>query len=128
MRTSVFEKIKSNCRLLNNKLKTAGDIMLVKNKIPIVNENDSVATEEISFGDNDTLAGMITGLVDASRFVMLTDQIGICTSNPNINQSAKLVSEINLDKDDLDFLNNYYNEDIKLYSRIPIGGIKLLKD
>ena len=69
--------------------------------VPIVNENDSVATEEISFGDNDTLAGMITGLVDASRFVMLTDQIGICTSNPNINQSAKLVSEINLDKDDL---------------------------
>jgi len=69
--------------------------------VPIINENDSVSTEEISFGDNDTLAGMVVGLIDASKFIMLTDQIGICTNNPNIDDSARLVSEINIDEDDL---------------------------
>ena len=45
-----------------------------------------------------------------------------------INKSKKTYSINNLTKDDLDFLNNYYNEDIKLYLRLPIGGMKLLKD
>ena len=49
-------------------------------------------------------------------------------SNKKINESKKTYSINNLTKDDLDFLNNYYNEDIKLYLRIPIGGMKLLKD
>ena len=86
--------------------------------VPIVNENDSVATEEISFGDNDTLAGMIVGLVDASKFIMLTDQIGICSKNPNIHSDAKLVEEINIDKDNL---SKYMEEESGLLGR---GGIK----
>jgi hypothetical protein len=45
-----------------------------------------------------------------------------------INESKKTYSINDLNKDDLDFLKNYYNEDIKLYLRIPIGGVKLLKD
>ena len=49
-------------------------------------------------------------------------------SNKKINESKKTYSINNLTKDDLDFLNNYYNEDIKLYLRLPIGGMKLLKD
>ena len=48
--------------------------------------------------------------------------------NKKINESKETYSINNLTKDDLDFLNNYYNEDIKLYLRTPIGGIKLLKD
>ena len=48
--------------------------------------------------------------------------------NKKINESKKTYSINNLTKDDLDFLNNYYNEDIKLYLRLPIGGMKLLKD
>lgn len=86
--------------------------------VPIVNENDSVATEEISFGDNDTLAGMIVGLIDASKFIMLTDQIGICDSNPNENPLAKLVPLINLDMDDL---SNYTKGKSGVLGR---GGIK----
>ena len=49
-------------------------------------------------------------------------------ANKKINESKKTYSINNLTKDDLDFLNNYYNEDIKLYLRLPIGGMKLLKD
>ena len=50
--------------------------------VPIINENDSVSIEEISFGDNDTLAGAIVGLVDADRFVMLTDEEGVFSQDP----------------------------------------------
>ena len=64
--------------------------------VPIVNENDSVATEEISFGDNDTLAGALSGLVNADRFIMLTDQEGICSEDPRSNPSAILLKEIDL--------------------------------
>ena len=49
-------------------------------------------------------------------------------SNKKMNESKETYSINNLTKDDLDFLNNYYNEDIKLYLRLPIGGMKLLKD
>ncbi len=45
--------------------------------VPIVNENDTVATEELRFGDNDTLAGLVTHLVDADLLVLLTDQEGL---------------------------------------------------
>lgn len=70
--------------------------------VPIVNENDSVATEEISFGDNDTLAGALSGLVNADRFIMLTDQEGICSEDPRSNPSAILLKEIDLDDPNLD--------------------------
>jgi glutamate 5-kinase len=59
--------------------------------IPIVNENDSVATDEIRFGDNDTLAGLVANLVEADLLVLLTDQLGLYDSNPNSNSEAKLV-------------------------------------
>jgi hypothetical protein len=48
--------------------------------------------------------------------------------NKKVNESKKTYSIDDLTKDDLDFLNNYYNEDIKLYLRLPIGGMKLLKE
>ena len=65
--------------------------------VPIVNENDSVSTEEISFGDNDTLAGAIVGLTDADRFVMLSDQKGVYSQDPRKEKNVKLLSTINLD-------------------------------
>ena len=67
--------------------------------VPIVNENDSVATEEITFGDNDMLAGALTGLIQATRLVILTDQKGICDSNPTTNKNSKLLREIDLERD-----------------------------
>jgi glutamate 5-kinase len=59
--------------------------------IPIINENDTVATEEIRFSDNDTLAGLATNLVDAEIMVILTDQQGLYECDPRLDPSARLV-------------------------------------
>ena len=67
--------------------------------IPIVNENDSVSTEEITFGDNDMLAGALSGLVSADKLIILTDQQGVCDSDPKENKSADLIPLIDLDQD-----------------------------
>ena len=59
--------------------------------VPIVNENDTVATEEIRFGDNDSLAGSVVNLIEADLLVVLTDQVGLYDSNPSINPDASLI-------------------------------------
>jgi glutamate 5-kinase len=64
--------------------------------IPVVNENDTVATEEIRLGDNDTLAALAVNLVEAELLVILTDQDGLFDSDPRRNAGAKLVSEAEL--------------------------------
>jgi len=61
--------------------------------IPVVNENDTVATEEIRFGDNDTLAAMVANLVEAGLLLILTDQEGLYERDPRNDQSAKLIHE-----------------------------------
>lgn len=61
--------------------------------IPIINENDTVATDEIRFGDNDTLAALVANLVEADLMVILTDQQGLFTADPRSNPEAELVSE-----------------------------------
>jgi len=68
--------------------------------VPIINENDTVAVEEIRFGDNDTLAGQVAHLVDADLLVILSDVDGLFTEDPRKNPSATLIpliSEINED-------------------------------
>ena len=62
--------------------------------VPVINENDAVATEEIRFGDNDTLAALVANLVEAELLIILTDQQGLFTSDPSVNADAQLVSEI----------------------------------
>ena len=59
--------------------------------IPIINENDTVATEEIRFGDNDALAGQIAHLIDADLLVILSDVNGLYEADPYLNPSAKLI-------------------------------------
>ena len=59
--------------------------------IPIINENDTVAVEEIRFGDNDTLAGQIAHLIDADLLVILSDVNGLYEEDPHLNPSAKLI-------------------------------------
>jgi len=61
--------------------------------IPVVNENDSVATEEIQFGDNDHLAGLVTNLIEADLLVLLTDQEGLYEQDPRHVSGARLISE-----------------------------------
>jgi glutamate 5-kinase len=64
--------------------------------IPVVNENDTVATEEIRLGDNDTLAALAVNLVEAEVLVILTDQDGLFDADPRQNAGAKLISEAEL--------------------------------
>lgn len=61
--------------------------------IPIINENDTVATAEIKFGDNDTLGALVTNLIDADTLVILTDQRGLYTADPRRNPEARFVHE-----------------------------------
>ncbi len=61
--------------------------------VPVVNENDTVVTEEIRFGDNDTLAALVANLIEADVLVILTDQDGLYDSDPRTNPDAKLISE-----------------------------------
>lgn len=59
--------------------------------VPVINENDTVATEEIKLGDNDTLAGLVSNLVDADLLVILTDQDGLMTADPRHDPHATLI-------------------------------------
>ncbi len=62
--------------------------------VPILNENDAVATEEIKFGDNDSLSARVAQCVDADRLVILTDVQGLYDKDPSANSRAKLVKKI----------------------------------
>lgn len=62
--------------------------------VPIVNENDTVADDEVRFGDNDRIAALVANLIDADVLVMLTDTEGLFTSDPRIDADASLIEEI----------------------------------
>ena len=70
--------------------------------VPVVNENDTVATDEIRFGDNDSLAALVANLVDADVLIILTDQNGMYTADPRVTADAELVSESAVDNSLLD--------------------------
>lgn len=65
--------------------------------VPVINENDAVATEEIRFGDNDTLAALVANLIEADLLIILTDQLGLFDSDPSVNPEAILISQISSD-------------------------------
>ena len=62
--------------------------------IPIINENDTVATEEIRVGDNDNLSALVANLIDADLLVLLTDRAGLFTADPKHNPDAQLVTNV----------------------------------
>jgi glutamate 5-kinase len=62
--------------------------------VPVVNENDAIADDEIRFGDNDRLAALVAHLVDADVLVLLTDAPGLLTADPRLDPSASLIEEI----------------------------------
>ncbi|MFT6431508.1 MAG: glutamate 5-kinase, partial [Halopseudomonas sp.] len=70
--------------------------------IPVVNENDTVVTDEIRFGDNDTLGALVTNLVEADLLVILTDRDGLFTADPRSNPQAELIREAMADDPSLD--------------------------
>ncbi len=69
--------------------------------VPIVNENDTVATEEIKFGDNDTLAALVANLVGATKLIILTDQGGVYDADPRKDSSASLIDSIHVENEKL---------------------------
>ena len=63
--------------------------------VPIINENDTVVTDEIKFGDNDTLGSLVTNLIEANALVILTDQAGLYSADPRKQPDARFISLAN---------------------------------
>ena len=70
--------------------------------VPIVNENDTVVTDEIRFGDNDSLAALVANLIDADILVILTDKDGLYSANPDLKPDAHLIAQAMADDTSLD--------------------------
>ena len=68
--------------------------LLKLNVIPVVNENDTVSTYEIEFGDNDRLSALVCALIKADLLILLSDIDGLYTDDPNINSDAKMISVV----------------------------------
>ena len=62
--------------------------------VPVINENDTTTTDEISFGDNDLLAAQVAVLLGADRLVVLTDTEGLYTADPRRDPEARLIEEV----------------------------------
>ncbi|MBT4162496.1 MAG: glutamate 5-kinase [Gammaproteobacteria bacterium] len=86
------DDLRSRQRYLNarNTLKQLLDLGVV----PVVNENDTVVTDEIRFGDNDTLAALVANLIEAETLLLLTDQRGLMSANPAEVSDAELIREM----------------------------------
>jgi glutamate 5-kinase len=85
--------------------------------IPVVNENDTVSTDEIEFGDNDTLSAVVATLVHADLLLILTNTDGVFTADPHIHLSAQKVPKVMNASDDLK------NVDLKGSSKMGSGGM-----
>lgn len=86
--------------------------LLALGVIPVVNENDTVATDEIRFGDNDTLGGVVANLIDADLLTILTDQSGLYEQDPRQFPAAKLIVQTEASDSRLDE-----------YARGPAGSL-----
>lgn len=87
-------------RYLN--VKGAIETLLEYGIVPIINENDAVVTDEIRFGDNDTLAALTANLISADVLVILTDQKGLYNDNPRQNPNAEFISEAQVSRKDIE--------------------------
>lgn len=77
--------------------------LLKMGAIPIVNENDTISTYEMEFGDNDTLSAIVAGLIDADLLILLSDIDGLFTDDPNKNKDARFIEVVEkIDSDLLD--------------------------
>ena len=78
----------------HEKFKNTMSKLLELGAIPIINENDTVATEEIVFGDNDTLAALVAESVRADLLILLSDIDGLYTADPHSDENARLIPEV----------------------------------
>ncbi len=86
--------------------------------IPIVNENDTIATTEIKYGDNDRLASRVAQITDADTLILLSDVDGLYTKNPKVFKDSKLIKEVDDLKKDLKEIN------IKGINEFGSGGMQ----
>ncbi|WP_019557054.1 glutamate 5-kinase [Thiomicrorhabdus arctica] len=87
-------------RYLN--VKNTIETLLEYGVVPIINENDAVVTDEICFGDNDTLGALTANLISADVMVILTDQDGLYNDNPRENPNAQLITEAQVSRKDIE--------------------------
>ncbi|MBI2082068.1 MAG: glutamate 5-kinase [Deltaproteobacteria bacterium] len=108
--------LEDRARFLN--AKHALTALLHQGIMPIINENDTVVTEEIRFGDNDNLAALVTNVIEADLLVLLTDRDGFYTADPDHDPEAKIIPVVeNVDDD----FFSYASDTAK---NISIGGMK----
>ncbi len=69
--------------------------LIERGVVPVINENDTIATDEIKVGDNDNLSALVANLIDADLLVLLTDQPGLFTSDPRHDDNAQLIKVVN---------------------------------
>ena len=84
-----------------NARSTIGNL-IDQNIVPVINENDTVADDEIRFGDNDTLAAMVANLIEADYLVLLTDQTGLFSDDPRKNKKTNLIQHAFIDDNRLE--------------------------
>jgi glutamate 5-kinase len=82
----------SRTRYLN--ARRALDCLLAQRAVPIVNENDTVSVDEIKLGDNDSLAGLVVGLIEADLLVILSDVSGLYTADPRLDPAATKIDRV----------------------------------
>ncbi len=109
--------------VLNNDIKQINvtntiNTLLSHNIIPIINENDSVSTDEIQFGDNDILASIVARICDVDLLAILTDEDGVYDKNPQTNSDASFIFELSHISDDM------INDASEALSSSSKGGMK----
>jgi glutamate 5-kinase len=82
--------------------------------VPVINENDTVATDEITFGDNDMLAALVAGLVGADTLILLTDTGGLYTADPRTSSDARLLERVERITEEVEELAGETGSDLAL--------------
>ncbi|HLR60448.1 MAG TPA: glutamate 5-kinase [Pseudogracilibacillus sp.] len=75
--------------------------LLARNILPIINENDTVVIDELTFGDNDMLSALVSGFIHADELIILTDVNGIYDKNPKLHANAQKISNLNVITDQM---------------------------
>src|SRR5215211_4825375 len=94
MRPTSMEELQAASAVGQGKLYRTYDELLQERVLPVINENDTTTTDEISFGDNDFLAAQVAILIGADRLVLLTDTGGLYSADPRRDPEARLVEEV----------------------------------